>query len=1584
MLFAITAMAQESITLISNNSLTGNNTQQSFYTEASLLYGMPFELSFDVTISETTADSAPTFNDWGSAILTTGTDPFATPANGLQVYLRCKGNKTGTQLVITANGSAFYFNNVLYNTDKFSVHLIQSNGQLTMEVTNNATSTGTTTGAKTVTYTKNMMFNQIDRLCYAMPTDMSVGNLSLSVRIEDITNYINNIMPLAPGYLTEEAREYFTTSLTTDGDKLDVYKTFINASLHGSDVQGRRSYILPDPGKVYCIGNYIKNGNTRNYLTLWEDKENKTANLVIKDAFDPKEWLNPDGTHKMDGSDDLYMQNLFSYLWIPRVSKTADNQMTFYHATGLGYSLSYDSGLSSSPTTWRTDNGLEQGYLALYNNSAYRYVAANANRNAFGKWGTGGMYASGKAQGPNWSTDFFFEEVSGFVPYDLNITGLTSADTYHDGGGTVDPATAKVQYQVQAGNYVDITNGGVILVGEGNENQLRNDIKTFDVNNKIAVVTIGNGIITVEYTDFETRKARALVELNAAQARLDNFAEGALYSQDAITAARTAITAANEKVSTNPKQACADLEAAMEAFYKTIDGRFVTMTNQSTNLISTTNHTNLYVRTKTSDERENYYGLYQLHYISGGAYQLRNAFEDNYIGQTTTASTVNSATNAVASRWRGTYSFDLKKTDTSTDAYNITCTNGIANTMLGISGTSIAKAEATEANKALAENLWDIRLVDVKTYAQKFIEGVTPSAMNGIIGHAPSKAVAEDLQNDINACPDRASNPTVEQETTLANAVNNYIKHKDDINKPAPGQYVTFQNRNNTRTYIGENLYEMKATNTLDLGCVWETVMEDDRYYFRNAKSGMYMGMVTQSAVGRLTEKNDGANKHEIDIIAAPGRAPEEGYVALHDKVTNNYRSYIHYSNDRNSIVGWSAASGETASHWTINAVEDETLKGYLQTATEALKTTLNTDLTTYNELGDIPGNYEKSEEVKTEASNAASASWTATTKEEALATYKAAVDAFNAFTSAGTPVANNEMFLIKTSIQLNDQQGQNPAKYFVTQVLDDSNNEALEGGSLTNGIQSTDTDDFYLFTLWQLVKDGEYYKLYNFYTGHYLSKEVSMSNNHNNRYGLTTNPDDAASFVIRPEHGCFVSFHLSDYDELNGGYLNMITTPAGSRTMFGLSSANITTTGEPGRMLFELEPSTTKHYEKCLASMLNYEIGEGVGKYTDMTGNYGTERDKVSTLINANPKPADYDALLQDAAKEFAPILAGLRINLPEAGKYYRLYSNITTSGDTKTRYYLSNASSGSYAAMVQNTGGNNVKGDTKSVFYYDGKHLLSYGNGYYIGNGSTPWIMGNIGQNYKFIFANTGYKNKGCYSIKPVGRSYLYNNNNSTLNGWSSAFNERCEWYMEEVTELPLVVSSVGYSTLVSGRDHKIPSGLTCYVAGTAEGNEAQGGELTINPINDGILPANVPVLVKGAAGTYYFTELDGETVNNSYEDNLFSGQLETINSGYTTNSFKQYTLQKPSGHEIGFYKYSGATLAGFKCYLDIDYVWQKTGAKLSALSFSFLEGEPTGITEYNDILNTSAIYDIMGRKVSTTSRGKLYIVNGKVVRF
>lgn len=69
-------------------------------------------------------------------------------------------------------------------------------------------------------------------------------------------------------------------------------------------------------------------------------------------------------------------------------------------------------------------------------------------------------------------------------------------------------------------------------------------------------------------------------------------------------------------------------------------------------------------------------------------------------------------------------------------------------------------------------------------------------------------------------------------------------------------------------------------------------------------------------------------------------------------------------------------------------------------------------------------------------------------------------------------------------------------------------------------------------------------------------------------------------------------------------------------------------------------------------------------------------------------------------------------------------------------------------------------------------------------------------------------------------------------------------------EIFDTPLTVTSAGASTLVLPYDATIPNGVKAYTLTNTEGEAtAIATELT------GSIPANTPVLINAAAGTYNF---------------------------------------------------------------------------------------------------------------------------------
>lgn len=1544
-LFSGNAMAQEAIKadfVKSENKTLTNKANANFPLEAKLIKGLPFELSFDVAITGAAETTAPSVNQWGSALLTAGTNPFGTPTDGFQLYLSAKGNNGGI-LKVNLGGQNFNFTNVVYNTDKFHVSLSYNGTTLRAEITNQAETTGSTTSTNPQVAEKTMTFGDLTSLSYALPAGMTVSNLKLEVlaydiqriataRVADLEGRQGNV-----GFPSVEACEELTKEATTGAEALQQYKDYLRFDNSEFDV------VLPSPGKVYVLANVVRTSPvSSHYLTV------NVGNAL---------YLNPVAPNSEE-------QPRFQYYWVP-VPGNAENKCSFVSVAN-NKKLAW-SGVTDSGNEWTTQAGNSYGFVSLYAdlpNVGPRYAAAYADGSGFGQE----CYASAKGQYISatnpFSTDFVLAEVTDLAAYEVEIQGLTGSET------------ATITYTQSEDHSITHTlnNGGVLVISKDHESSLSStEFEASAVTGKVAYIDIStaSNTIVVTYSSFATVKEKASQQVQNARTRLTRFTGSALYSSDAITAAETGLSGAQTLFDNNDySEAFVKLAETMETFYKSIDGKYVVIRNHSKNAegnyLTTSGNTNLGTRVGTKAATGDYFGVYRLIYDANGAYQLENAYHGNYVGQITGAETVNSATSAVAPRWRGSYAFDLQGGDilNHADAYVISCTNGQSGNLAEGDNNTIAKT-----SEKTGTALWEIALVDVNTYATAYKTAVkTEGSFTARLGYSPKQSVYDALKAAIEAYPSMVTEPQ------LANALNTYINSQNEIALPVGGEYLTFTNKAYTTYHLDENLYELNSTTgALDLGNVWEVEYTDNKYYLKNVKTGLYMGTVEKSKQARMGIKCKQPYQFEASAT--------NGYVALRDAGTNSFYSCLHIASSNSyKTVGWSADAA--ASQWSMEEVTPITLIGYLSDAAEAVHETLKTDATDYNMSH--KGYYAK---TTTEIENAkATYTWPETDDvNTAISQYNGAVTAFSDFNNAGKKIGDNEMLLIKTkSVTTAAGEGE----YYVTQVLEDKNGAYEEKkvyGSMTNGLPN-DATDFLLFSLWQLVPDGDYYKLYNFYTRHYLSKDVSLSDEASGRLGLTTDPEEAASFIVKPEHGCYVSLQRSDYEEMNNGFLYFSSFEKKAKRIdngWTLGNSPMVTTGDnQNRVLFSLEPATKDHLEACLKSLLTYPIGAGIGEYTDVNAgkdnSYVNEVSRINSIFTRHEASTligdAYETALKNEAQRFAPTLANLKINLPQAGHYYRLY-NIN---DGK-RWYIANNTSGYYPNMTQANNEVDVqKANPNTVFYFDGEHLLAYGNGYYIGTNSTPWVMGGIGEKFTFKFANTGYTGKGCYSIKPQGRSYLYNNKTSGLNGWGSAFNERCEWYLEEVTDLPLVVSSLGYSTFYSARSHKIPDGVACYTAYTTEGDQTSGGKVILSLIRDNYIPANVAVLVKANQGTYYFSEPTGYIADRDYRNNLFLGQIETILSGYTADDCKQYTLQKLND-TVGFYKYTGATLAGFKGYMDIDSV--PASAQGKPLMFSFDDEEATGISHLINIYKENAVYDLYGRKVKTPSSG-IYIVNGKKV--
>lgn len=311
--------------------------------------------------------------------------------------------------------------------------------------------------------------------------------------------------------------------------------------------------------------------------------------------------------------------------------------------------------------------------------------------------------------------------------------------------------------------------------------------------------------------------------------------------------------------------------------------------------------------------------------------------------------------------------------------------------------------------------------------------------------------------------------------------------------------------------------------------------------------------------------------------------------------------------------------------------------------------------------------------------------------------------------------------------------------------------------------------------------------------------------------------------------------------------------------------------------------------------------------------------------------------------------IIANLSINQPADGSFLRIRSVKAGMG------YVNGEASTAHDGCL-------AIGDQKasSIFYYTDGKLLSYTEGQYIiknNSGSGFAALGATGADGAAIVFGQATKQAGCYTVIYNGNRYLYAADNATnTDAGGSEGNNGYDFWLEEVTSLPVSVSAAGYATLYAPVALEVPTGVTAYTL-TENGNY-----LTATEINGDIIPANTGVILKAEEGTYNFNVTTG-----GEGTSCLKGVVPT-----KTKSGSVYTLANGTDG-LGFYNYTGATLKGFRAYFE-----KTSGARGFVIDF----GGETGIVDINDNVKANkVIYNLAGQRVSKAEKG-IYIINGKKV--
>lgn len=282
----------------------------------------------------------------------------------------------------------------------------------------------------------------------------------------------------------------------------------------------------------------------------------------------------------------------------------------------------------------------------------------------------------------------------------------------------------------------------------------------------------------------------------------------------------------------------------------------------------------------------------------------------------------------------------------------------------------------------------------------------------------------------------------------------------------------------------------------------------------------------------------------------------------------------------------------------------------------------------------------------------------------------------------------------------------------------------------------------------------------------------------------------------------------------------------------------------------------------------------------------------------------------------------------------------------------------------------------DKNTIFLFYGGKLIAYTHGIAVNNVREIGTVGGDASTFSFVNAVNGGIGLSLAATYSGNTNYLYSTgvdgSNADRNTYSSGWVDNNTFTIEDVTSLPVTISSVKYATLFAPVALSIPEGVKAYVISSLTSTEATLTEI------EGTIPANTPVILYAAeqteATTYNFeitTASDFDGTNN------LAGQVTAQN----VEANSAYTLQrnKVDANIVGLYPKAAGTIAGFKAYLPASAI---SGSSVKGFTFRF-EGLADGIDSIENGQSTigNAIYNIAGQRMSKMQRG-VNIIGGKKI--
>jgi hypothetical protein len=491
--------------------------------------------------------------------------------------------------------------------------------------------------------------------------------------------------------------------------------------------------------------------------------------------------------------------------------------------------------------------------------------------------------------------------------------------------------------------------------------------------------------------------------------------------------------------------------------------------------------------------------------------------------------------------------------------------------------------------------------------------------------------------------------------------------------------------------------------------------------------------------------------------------------------------------------------------------------------------------------------------------------------------------------------------------------------------------------------------DKNYLF---QLVGTPQNFKIYNAATGSPIGTDPSKADDKNNYSTTQTSTFSVQSYGGRVyvketrKPNLYLNFRdgfLSTWnsaDAWNG-------RDAGSQILF---------TTEDGI----LAKAAKKLAEEIKSTYTDDKFGGGLNQYpksaqravTQILDSLQAAQDLTNSDITKKKEKYTNSKLFLDY----------LRLNMPQDGDllYLSFQRDANVKYLTSALHEASENGWGQYGSLGGHLTGKAKKGnDALFCLKLDAKGkatLVSVATGRRV-----AWEKRTDGKYYPTIASKNGEgaaftisTRNGKYVFEADGRYLASDANGSYAEAYSDYHPLFAGLRLERVgTTLPVHIGEGGYASFWCPSEYTVPEGVTAFRL------HIVGGHVMLTPI-EGNVPKNTGIILKGTANTDVNLTLVPNGTTPAIADNLLQGSAEP-----QTLTTPVYALKK-TGRLVKVTGYMPA----FKAYFT---------APESQVR-ELLERGLTGIVNVEAQQEQAPIYDLSGRRVQNTTKGQLYITNGK----